>query len=77
LFAIRRERIVCFFCGEVVYMNYWSERQKERGCVIHELLVGKRGRERLREEAERKREKERKRDKERERERRMLVLLFS
>jgi len=71
LFAIRREIIVCFFCGEVVYMNYWSEREKEKGCVIHELLVRKRGRESGC--VRRQRRKERKRERERE----MLVLLFS
>jgi len=51
LFAIRRKIIVCFFCGEVVYMNYWSERERERGCVRRQ-----RGKERKR---ERVRERER------------------
>jgi len=71
LFAIRREIIVCFFCGEVVYMNYCSEREKEKGCVIHELLVRKRGRESGCVRRQRGKERERKRERE------ILLLLFS
>jgi hypothetical protein len=49
LFAIRRGIIVCFFCGEVVYMNCWSEREKEKRERLRDTCtIGQKERERER-----------------------------